>query len=298
MVRSKGPSRISLHRKLEEFVQHALDRKAFEAAEVNHNAVSEFLSVSGKRYADEITAEDIRAFWRALRARGCGDRTVHNKHMRLSAFLRTCKINVRELAGPAPKYDKKLPDAYSAAEIKKLMAASTPYLRIVVELLLKTGLRDREAQHPEWRDLDFQHKTPTVRSKPEYDFRIKDYEERQIPIPSDLLRHLKEWKKQLPAKTKFVVGTKKDQPNTKLLRFLKRLTGKAGLACNRCEGCKTHGECHQFTLHKFRRTYATTLLRNGVDLRTVQAFMSHADLESTMRYLSRFRIVKSRLTTW
>ena len=83
-----------------------------------------------------------------------------------------------------------------------------------------------------------------------------------------------------------MVGTKKDQPNTKLLRSLKRLTGKAGLACNRCQGCKTRGECRQFTLHKFRRTYATTLLRNGVDLRTVQAFMGHADLESTMRYLT------------
>ena len=41
----------------------------------------------------------------------------------------------------------------------------------------------------------------------------------------------------------------------------------------------------QWTLHKLRRTYATTLLRNGVDLRTVQRFMGHSDMNSTMRYL-------------
>ena len=71
-----------------------------------------------------------------------------------------------------------------------------------------------------------------------------------------------------------------------MLRQLKRLVNRAGLGCGVCEGCTTGvKECHEWTLHKLRRTYATTLLRNGVDLRTVQAYMGHADIESTMRYL-------------
>jgi site-specific recombinase XerD len=49
--------------------------------------------------------------------------------------------------------------------------------------------------------------------------------------------------------------------------------------------CHKLGECQEWTLHKFRRTYCTTLLRSGLDLRTVQAYMGHADLASTMRYL-------------
>jgi site-specific recombinase XerD len=44
-------------------------------------------------------------------------------------------------------------------------------------------------------------------------------------------------------------------------------------------------ECREWTLHKFRRTYCTTLLRSRIDLRTVQSFMGHADMSSTMRYL-------------
>ncbi len=40
-----------------------------------------------------------------------------------------------------------------------------------------------------------------------------------------------------------------------------------------------------FWLHKFRATFATRALRSGVDLRTVQMWMGHTDLESTMRYL-------------
>jgi site-specific recombinase XerD len=40
-----------------------------------------------------------------------------------------------------------------------------------------------------------------------------------------------------------------------------------------------------FWLHKLRATFATRGLRSGVDLRTVQMWMGHTDLESTMRYL-------------
>ena len=47
--------------------------------------------------------------------------------------------------------------------------------------------------------------------------------------------------------------------------------------------CGPH--CHNWYLHKFRSTFATKHLRNGVDLRTVQAWMGHKDLASTMRYL-------------
>ena len=61
------------------------------------------------------------------------------------------------------------------------------------------------------------------------------------------------------------------------------------MGCGRCEGCKA-GEsidtgCKEWTLHKFRRTYATRLLRSGLDLSTVQKLMGHSDLASTMRYL-------------
>lgn len=38
------------------------------------------------------------------------------------------------------------------------------------------------------------------------------------------------------------------------------------------------------SIHRFRHTYATTLLRNGVNIRRVQALMRHANLETTAAY--------------
>jgi len=45
-----------------------------------------------------------------------------------------------------------------------------------------------------------------------------------------------------------------------------------------------------FHLRKFRATYATRMLRSGFDVRTVQHWMGHKSLETTMRYLRRPRM--------
>jgi integrase/recombinase XerD len=52
-------------------------------------------------------------------------------------------------------------------------------------------------------------------------------------------------------------------------------------------------------LHKFRATFATRHLWNGVDLRTVQMWLGHSDIESTMRYLkpSRSQTVKDKVNS-
>jgi site-specific recombinase XerD len=52
-----------------------------------------------------------------------------------------------------------------------------------------------------------------------------------------------------------------------------------------------------FRLHKFRATFATWSLWAGVDLRTVQQWLGHTDLESTMRYLkpARNQVVRDKV---
>jgi integrase len=61
---------------------------------------------------------------------------------------------------------------------------------------------------------------------------------------------------------------------------------ECGAKLRACEGCKGTTECSPWYLHKFRATYTTTLLRNGVDARTVMAFTGHEDLATVLRYLA------------
>jgi integrase len=80
-------------------------------------------------------------------------------------------------------------------------------------------------------------------------------------------------------------GGKEDVPDGHLLRRLKGLAKDAGLNCGACSTCIEGEECERWFLHKFRATYITTLLRAGMDLRTVMKLSGHSDLASVMRYL-------------
>jgi len=52
----------------------------------------------------------------------------------------------------------------------------------------------------EWTDISAPTKTLTIHSKPALGFRIKDKEERSVPVPDDLLKILKKYKKDNPDK--------------------------------------------------------------------------------------------------
>jgi integrase len=277
--------RIPLSRHATKFVQSAEDRGSTVAARAYRLGIDEFLSVTGKTYADQVTAEDFAAYHLALKRRGCSARTVHNRHMNVKAFLRDCGVSVATIARSAPKYDKTLPEVFESGDLNPFFASlSDPYHVLIFNLLLKTGLREQEAMYLEWSDISVPTKTLTIHSKPTLGFRIKDKEERSVPVPDDLLKVLKKYKKDNPDK-RFVIGNGKDRPEIHLLRLLKKLVKDAGLNCGRCEKCKSREECERWFLHKFRATYCTQLLRSGLDLRTVQQMMGHSDIASTMRYL-------------
>lgn len=282
---AEEPGRKFLRKAALAFEEDAKQRGAMESAEVNRHVSAEFMAVTGRTYVDEVTREDVFKFHRALRARGCSDRTVSNKHKRLRSFLIFCKLDHKEILPPTPKYDATLPNTYAVEDRTKILKVADPYMRIAIELGLMCGLRDQEIQHLEWGDINWEDSTLRVTSKPHWKFKIKDSEERDIPVPSSLLQHLKVRRESHP-EGRLVLPTANGIPNGKLLRSLKRLAKAEGLNCGLCEGCKSPlGECQNWTLHKLRRTYGTTLLRSGLDLSTVQKFMGHSDLASTMRYL-------------
>jgi len=277
--------RVSLTKMLARFRQATLDRGSVVAEDNYRLACEEFLQVVRKTYPNQLTHDDMLTFQKALKKRGCSARTIYNRHALVKSFLRFCGLDVKSLAPIAPKYDKTMPEIYSAEELKAFyQSLKTDYHRLTFTLLLQTGLREQEAIHLEWSDISMASKTLTIHSKPQYGFRIKDKEERSLPLSDELIRMLRDYRKVNP-KMNLVLGTKTDTVNWKLLRALKRQVKSAGLNCGQCKSCRLSVECENWYLHKFRATYCTALLRAGLDLRTVQQMMGHSDLASTMRYL-------------
>jgi integrase len=44
--------------------------------------------------------------------------------------------------------------------------------------------------------------------------------------------------------------------------------------------------CHEFILHRFRKNFATMHHHNGVSVRSIQKWLRHSSLETTLRYLA------------
>jgi integrase len=119
-----------------------------------------------------------------------------------------------------------------------------------------------------WRDVDLRSGTLTVSGEGKTGFSPKDYEERGIPLPPDLLEILSG----LEQRAGWVFPNRKGNRLNHLLRRLQTITAKAGIP--------------EATLHKFRHTYATRLLERGADIVTVQKLMGHSDIETTRKYLN------------
>jgi integrase len=278
------------------YVRDLEQRRKPEMAEKARHVLEEFrLSCSvddrrlkGTGHTTGVTRAHILRFHTFLRERGNSERTVADKHQRVKAWLRFCKVDTSFMP-PVPKFEKTLPTTYSDTQIADLRTVASEEMRLAIDLLWMLGLREQEATHAEWDDLDWAQKTFRVQGKVRdgYRFSVKDSEQREVPIPASLLARLKAWR-EVHKDTRLILSGKHDRPEGHLLRKLKALARNNGLNCGRCEGCQRKGslaECEELELHKFRRTYCTTLLRSGADLATVQRMMGHSDLASTMRYL-------------
>lgn len=138
-----------------------------------------------------------------------------------------------------------------------------------------TGLREQEVIYCTVRDISFQDCTVSVRHKPEYGWTPKAYKERSVPTSPALIAKLK-----ARGGEGLLFPTNQGKPQYHFLENAKAIARRASL------------QEEEVYLHKFRATFATTALRNGFDLRTVQDWMGHVDLASTMRYLKPERGVR------
>jgi integrase len=160
----------------------------------------------------------------------------------------------------------------------------------LIQFLLCTGVREQEAEYATWRDVDSDGKTFTVREKLNMGFSPKDKEEGSIPIP-DLLVHLLKARRKRYPNSRLIFPRPNGKAEGHFLRVIKELALKSGLNCGECynkagECCATSPTCSRFILHRFRKTFATMHHEAGVSARTIQRWLRHSSLDTTLRYLA------------
>jgi len=231
-----------------------------------------FAQYCQKPHVGEVERSDLLAYATALRdTEELAPRTVHNHFANLVSFLKWSGRERIARKGDWPVYVEEEPETYEPDELTRLFAACSPEERLLFRFLLYSGFREQEVTYLTWKDLG--SSTAAVRHKPVYGWSPKAYKERTVPIPAAFAAELLGAKPAGAKLSDLVFPAPEGGPNKHMLRTLKSVAGRASADPDTC------------WLHKFRATFATHALQGGIDLRTVQSWMGHTDLASTMRYL-------------
>lgn len=249
-------------------------------------ALAYFLDSCHKLHVEDIEKRDLLKFSVYLRdEKHQSPRSVSNKFEHTMTFLKSVGVRGLVSKNDRPRYTEEEPEIYEREELDILFAACDAEERLWFEFFLQTGMREQEVMHTYWSDVKFVDSLVRVTHKPDLGWTPKAYKEREIPIPDKLAKSLKAWKAKADKSCPLLFPTAGCKPKLDFLDCLKAAAERAKL------------DKENFWLHKFRATFATWSLWEGVDLRTVQEWMGHSDLESTMRYLkpSRSATVRAKV---
>ncbi|MEO6983320.1 MAG: site-specific integrase [Edaphobacter sp.] len=253
-------------------------------------AMRMFLESCTKTYLEEIDRKDILSYMTHLRAKGNGLRTVANRVSYLKHFILSQSITWPLRKDDRPRYTEKIVSAYSKQDIQAMLAVADQEESELIQFFLFTGVREKEAQFAAWPDVNFDTKTFTVREKLDLGFVPKDKEEGVIPIPDSLVEILRTRRARFPT-SRLIFTTALGVPNGHMLRTIKRLGMRAGLNCGHCYSkrglcCATNATCRRLDLHRLRKTFATMHHEADVSARTIQRWLRHSSLDTTLHYLA------------
>lgn len=258
-------------------VESFLAEKKEHAAKKTHaafkSALTYFLEACGKPTLEALERQDLIAFKGFLKSKGLAQRTIYNKYRLVVSFLRAHGVTTLVRFGDAPVYVEEEPEVFERDDLDKFFAACTPEEWLYFQFFLCTGMREQEVMHTFVKDISFESSTVRVSAKPDFGWSPKKYKGREIPLPSRLIAALKIYIKDRESSSLLLFPTSGDRPQDHFLEVCKSIATRAGL------------DPSIFWLHKFRATFCTWSLQGGVDLATVQSWMGHSDLASTMRYL-------------
>jgi integrase/recombinase XerD len=231
-----------------------------------------------KRSPDTATLEDIRRFQLHLADTGVSICT-RNGIMTGLRFL--FRVTLRRLDLAADIYHirepQKLPLVMSADEIKRLLAvASSLKARVLLSLGYGCGLRASEVVRLKVKHIDSAQNIIRIEQS-------KGRKDRNVMLPAEMLDLLRQWWKarpsrydaQTPVQERWLFPSRKAAGRPMTTRQLNRLFHEAADAAGIKKGV---------TLHTLRHSFATHLLEDNTNIRTIQALLGHTKLDTTARY--------------
>jgi integrase/recombinase XerD len=263
-------------------VERGLSRNTLEAYSHDIGAYLHDLTGAAIAAPDQVRALDVASFLARLKERGLSPRSRARTLSAVRMFHKFLLIEGYGTTNPtavieAPKRVSKLPATLSPAEVESLLAApvgDSPAAvrdRAMLELLYATGLRVTELVSLRTRDVNLTAGFLLTRGKGE--------KERLIPLGESAAIAMTRYLAEVRAKG----DPHGANPYLFLSRLGDRMTRQAFWNLIKKRALQA-GIRKNISPHTLRHSFATHLLENGADLRSVQLMLGHADLSTTQIY--------------
>lgn len=227
------------------------------------------LSAFYKRSPDKLTEEEIRDFFLHLVNERRSARST------VTVYLCGIKFFYEKTLGRdwlvfdliRPKKRNKLPVVLTTEEVRHILSfIRNPAARMALETIYSCGLRLSEGIHLEVSDIDGKRTTVHVRNG-------KGGKDRYVPLPRKTLEHLRSYWTLLRPRPWLFPAKKGGEPisDTTLQKTFKAALRQSGIE-------------KKVSIHSLRHSYATLLLENGIDLRTIQEILGHKSPQTTSVY--------------
>jgi len=239
---------------------------------------------------DAVSRTTILNYLMFLQKQGKATATIARRLAALKAFYQFLVREKRIKSDPtvnleSPKLEKRLPRVLTVSEVERLLAqpdGSQPAGmrdRAMLELLYATGIRVSELVSLD--NLDVNLETGYIRCSG------KGSKERIVPLGTLAIQSVSEY--MAHGRPKLVKD--RDEPALFVNHHGHRLTrqGFWKIVKKYADDARVEKE---ITPHTLRHSFATHLLENGADLRSVQEMLGHADISTTQIYT---HVTKGRL---
>jgi len=221
------------------------------------------------RYIDEIRKTHIAEFVAERKRDGLKTPTIRRYLATLSSLFSFAERSGWLNQNPLARFDKRsLPEAQprtrflSKEEYRRLLSASKPHLKPIIEMAVETGLRSEELLGLRWEQVDLERREVRLTVTKSKQPRVVPLSDRAVAI--------------------FVATARIGDcayvfTNPRTGNRYKTVKRAFQTACRR-------SEIEDFRFHDLRHTFASWAVQNGADLYRLSRILGHSTLQMTTRY--------------
>ena len=266
---------------IDEFINYLLFEKKYSENTVKSykNDLDKF-NLYLKKPAKDITKEDIRKYLEYLN-NNLNSKSISRNISTLKSFYKFLKINKLINVNPIesinnPKVSKSLPNVLNEDDINRLLDINLTNdfdyrNKAMLELMYSSGLRVTELISLKVNDVDLKNDVVRIFGKGSKERIIPLSEYASDSLKSYILNHRITLFKHGENDYLFLNNHGLKMTRQGFFKILKKIALENGIK-------------KDFSPHTLRHSFATHLLKNGADLRSIQELLGHSDISSTQIY--------------